>query len=162
MPLSFALDTAFLPLTIFTQLSEGNMCDGPEEAQGVILPGTTQNKHYRAYTGDELPHASLALLHMGDGRSIKVDGMYYVESSDYSIVQLLPGPHRIEWTSYFGARTMTAPGMKDSTGRNEIVTLEAGHSYRLRADRMKEYGYRMHMYIEDTLTGDVVGGEKQP
>jgi len=117
---------------------------------------------YRGYTGAELPDSSLALLYMGNGGSINIDGMYYVESSDYSIIKLLPGSHRLEWTSAFAVSVMVDPRMIVGVGRKETITLEAGHSYKLRADRTTGYGYRVYMWIEDTLTGNVVGGEKKP
>jgi hypothetical protein len=130
----------------------------------VVLFGcaSVPKETYRGYTGDELPDASLALLYMGDGGTVKIDGMYYVESYKYSAVKLLPGPHRIEWTSTFGVSVMVDPRMIVGFGNKETVTLQAGHSYRLRADRTTGPGYRVYMWIEDTLNGNVVAGEKKP
>ena len=117
---------------------------------------------YRGYTGAELPDSSLALLDMRDGGSVKIDGMYYVESSKYSIVKLLPGSHRLEWTSTFGVSVMVDPRMIVESGRKETIILQAGHIYRFRADRTTGPGYKVYMWIEDTLTGSVVGGKKKP
>jgi len=117
---------------------------------------------YRAYTGEELSDSSLALLDIGRAASIQIDGMYYIEGSEYSIVKLMPGSHRIEWTNLFGVSVMVDSRGIVAFDLKETIILQAGHLYKLRADRTHGHGYRVYMWIEDTNTGSVVAGNKMP
>jgi hypothetical protein len=117
---------------------------------------------YRAYTGEELSDSSLALLDIGRAASIQIDGMYYIEGSEYSIVKLMPGSHRIEWTNLFGISVMVDSRGIVAFDLKETIILQAGHLYKLRADRTHGHGYRVYMWIEDTSTGSVVAGNKMP
>jgi hypothetical protein len=117
---------------------------------------------YRAYTGEDLPDTSLALLDIGRAGSVQIDGMYYIEGSEYSMVKLMPGSHRIEWTQLFGISVMVDPRGIVAFDLKETITLQAGHIYKLQADRTHGHGYRVYMWIEDTSTGSVVAGNKMP
>ena len=117
---------------------------------------------YRAYTGEDLPDSSLALLDIGRAGSVQIDGMYYIEGSEYSMVKLLPGSHRIEWTTLFGISVMVDPRGIVAFDLKETITLQAGHIYKLRADRTTGHGYRVYMWIEDMSNGSVVAGNKMP
>ena len=117
---------------------------------------------YRAYIGEDLPDSSLALLDIRRAGSVQIDGMYYIEGSEYSMVKLLPGSHRIEWTNLFGISFMVDSRGIVAFDLKETITLQAGHIYKLRADRTHGHGYRVYMWIEDTNTGSVVAGNKMP
>jgi hypothetical protein len=117
---------------------------------------------YRAYTGEDSPDTSLALLEIGRAGSVQIDGMYYIEGSEYSMVKLMPGSHRIEWTKLFGISVMVDPRGIVAFELKETIILQAGHIYKLRADRTHGHGYRVYMWIEDTSTGSVVVGNKMP
>ena len=42
------------------------------------------------------------------------------------------------------------------------VSFEAGHTYKLCADRTTGHGYRVYHWIEDRTAGRIVYGEKKP
>jgi hypothetical protein len=117
---------------------------------------------YRGYSGTELPDDYLALLDTEKANWVQIDGMYYVDGSKYTIVKLLPGLHRLDWTDTFGASVTVDPRMIVDFRANATVTLEAGHNYRLRAERTFGSGYRVYMWIEDTSRGSVIAGDKKP
>jgi hypothetical protein len=123
---------------------------------------STPKGTYRAYTGEELSDSSLALLDIGRTASIQIDGMYYIEGSEYSTVKLMPGSHRIEWTNLFGVSVMVDSRGIVAFDLKETIILQAGHLYKLRADRTYGHGYRVYMWIEDTNTGSLIAGNKMP
>jgi len=116
---------------------------------------------YRGYSGAELPDASLALLDIGKADTVQIDGMYYLDGSKYTIVKLLPGLHRLDWSNSFGVSVMVDPRMIVDFRANATVTMEAGHIYRLQAERTLGPGYRVYMWIDDASTGTVVAGDKK-
>jgi len=124
----------------------------------VSLPTET----FRGYSGTELPNTHLALLDMGQANGALIDGMYYVDGSNYRIVKMLPGPHRIDWTHTYNFSPMVNTQMLDDFRHIATVSLEPGHKYRLQADRTTGQGYRVYMWIEDSSTGAVVAGVKKP
>lgn len=116
---------------------------------------------YRGYPGTELPDDYLALLDIGKANWVQIDGMYYVDGSEYTVVKLLPGLHRLDWTATFGVSVTVDPRMIVDFRANATVTLEAGHNHRLRAERTFGPGYRVYMWIEDTSRGSVIAGDKK-
>ena len=118
---------------------------------------------YRGYSGPDLPDASVAIVDLGKaGLGASIDGMYYIDYAKYGTVKLIPGDHRIEWGHGFAISVLV-----DTAGYREYwnrvrVTLEAGHAYRLEADRTHGHGYSLYFWIEDMTTGRVVAGTKKP
>lgn len=133
----------------------------------ICLVGCTSPPRdvYRAYTGPELSETSLALLDLGKPSSVssvQIDGMYYLEVYDYSLVKLLPGPHRLVWHDSFGVSVLVDTRMSVEFALKAAIDMQAGHTYRLCKDRTTGKNYRAYMWIEDTTTGNVVAGEKMP
>lgn len=130
-----------------------------------ILLGCTADASkgvFRGYFGIEPPESRLAILDLGAASEVIIDDMYYVSQAKHSTVKLLAGVHRIQWASTFGVSVMVEPAGYASFGIISKVHLEAGHTYRLSADRTTGHGYRVFMWIEDMTTGKIVHGEKKP
>lgn len=124
--------------------------------------GTPQETFaYKLYPGPARPAAELAIVRLGDAQEALFDGRP-VGQGDWSEAHLLPGRHRIEWQSEFGASVMVEPSGSVTGGEAVEVDLVAGRTYVLRADRTTGYGYRLYFWIEDAATGAVVAGEPKP
>ena len=117
---------------------------------------------YRAHYGVEPPESELATLDMGAAYELIIDERYYVSGRKYKAVRLPAGPHRVWWATSFGVSVMVEPSGHAAFGTVSDVSLEAGHSYRLCADRTTGHGYRVYHWIEDRTAGRVVWGEKKP
>jgi hypothetical protein len=127
----------------------------------VFMPGcaSVSKEVYQGYSGTELPDVSLALLDIGKANWLQINGMYYVEGSKYTVAKLLPGIHRLDWTTTFVVSALVDPRVIVDFRANATVTLEAGHNYGLQAERTFGPGYRVYI---DTSRGSVVAGDKKP
>lgn len=114
------------------------------------------------YSGAELPRSSVSEIEMGYANYLVVDNMYYAEGMEFSSVRLLPGEHKLKWSMTFGVSVMVDARMRVGMPADEKVNLEAGHTYRILADRTTGHGYRTYTWIEDVATGKVVAGTKMP
>jgi hypothetical protein len=117
---------------------------------------------YRAYSGIEPPENELATLDLGAGYEVIIDDMYYMSRKKYDSVKLIAGVHRIQWTTAFGVSVMVEPSGHVAFKMISNINLEAGHTYKLSADRTTGHGYKVYCWIEDTTTGKIVWGEKKP
>jgi len=117
---------------------------------------------YRAHYGVEPPESELATLDMGAAYEAVIDDRYYVSGGKYGSVKLPAGPHRIHWNTWFGVSVMVEPSGQAAFGIVSDISLEAGHTYRLCADRTTGHGYKAYHWIEDRTTGRIVYGEKKP
>lgn len=117
---------------------------------------------YRAHYGIEPPESELATLDMGAAYEVIIDDRYYVSGRKYGTVKMPAGDHRIWWATWFGVSVMVEPSGHASFGIVSDVSLEAGHTYRLCADRTTGHGYRVYHWIEDRTAGRIVYGEKKP
>ena len=117
---------------------------------------------YRAYYGVEPPEGELATLELGAAYEAVIDDRYYVSRGKYGTVKLPAGAHRIWWATGFGVSVMVEPSGYAAFGIVSDVSLEAGHTYWLCADRTTGHGYRVYHWIEDRTAGRVVFGEKKP
>lgn len=130
-----------------------------------LLPGceTGQTREtYRGYYGIEPDESELATLDLGAACEAFIDDMYYVSQAKYSSVKLLPGVHQIKWTVVFGVSVMVDARGYAAYEAVSSLSLEAGHTYKLFADRTYGQGYRVFLRIEDMTDGKVVYGEKKP
>jgi hypothetical protein len=117
---------------------------------------------YRAHYDAEPPESELAVLEMGAAYELIIDERYYVSGRKYKEVRLPTGAHRIWWATWFGVSVMVEPSGQAAFGIVSDASLEAGHTYRLCADRTTGHGYRVYHWIEDRSAGRVVWGEKKP
>jgi hypothetical protein len=117
---------------------------------------------YSAHYGAAPPESELATLEMGAAYELIIDDKYYVSGRTYGAVRLPAGPHRVWWATWFGVSVMVEPSGQAAFGIVSDGSLEAGHTYRLCADRTTGHGYRVYHWIEDRTAGRVVWGEKKP
>jgi len=125
----------------------------------VAVSGCVSIKAYKAYEGEILPKAEIAILRETthfyvisfcstnlktiDGRDVNGAGM----------VELLPGPHKVSFLLEFDSY-----GSNARSGSFEFQA-EAGHVYKL--DVAKCTGIPpLQAWIEDEATGKVVAGTK--
>jgi hypothetical protein len=123
---------------------------------------STPKQVLHCYPGAELPNSSVSEIEMGYANYLIVDGMYYAEGVEHSSVRLLPGEHKLNWSTTFGVSVLVDARMRVGMSVDEKVNLEAGHTYRIFADRTTGHGYRTYTWIEDVGTGKVVAGMKMP
>jgi hypothetical protein len=116
---------------------------------------------YRGYSGPDLPDASLATVELRGAAWVRIDEVH-VERQKFAGVKVLPGAHRLEWGRSFGVSFLVDPRMIVEYKHSATVTLDAGRTYRLQADRSYGPGYRVYFWIEDALTGNLVYGTKKP
>jgi len=140
-----ALGCALLLLSILSGCAAGN-------PKGV----------YRAHYGAEPPESELSTLDVGAAYELIIDDRYYVSGRKYGTVKMPAGDHRIHWNTWFGVSMMVEPSGHASFGIVSDVSLEAGHAYRLCADRTTGHGYRVYHWIEDMTAARIVYGEKKP
>lgn len=126
-----------------------------------FLSGCAPLEIYRAYSGSELPDASLATVELKYVNWARFDDQE-IDGRKYRAVKLLPGVHHIEWQKTFGVSFLVDPRMFAKYKKSATVTLMAGHTYRLRAERTYGPGYVVFFWIEDAATGNVVWGSKKP
>ncbi len=117
---------------------------------------------YRAFYGVEPPENELATLELGAAYEIIIDDRYYVSVEKYATVKLPAGTHRINWRTWFGVSVMVEPSGQAVFEIVSDMSLEAGHTYKLCADRTTGHGYRVFHWIEDKTTDRIVYGEKKP
>lgn len=116
---------------------------------------------YKLYPGPPLPSDQIAHLELHEADSAVIDGLS-VNRSDYRVVSLLPGLHRVRLKSEHMVSVLIEPSGWAGQASEHSVLLEAGHTYRLRSDRTTGHGYRIFHWIEDVASGDVVAGKKKP
>lgn len=121
---------------------------------------TTPREVYRDYSGTDLPETSLATVELGNAVWAKFNDLH-IDGAKYSAVKLLPGTYRIEYSATFAVSFLVDPRMRVSRAVSASVALEAGRTYRLRADRTYGPGFTMYFWIEDAQ-GNVVIGTKKP
>ena len=117
---------------------------------------------YRGYFGIEPSENELATLDLGSAYEAIIDDMYYISRGKYSAVKLVAGAHRIKWATSFGVSVMVEPRGYAAFDIISNVNIEAGHIYKLSADRTTGHGYKVYCWIEDMTTGKIVWGEKKP
>lgn len=117
---------------------------------------------YRAIYRGALSESELAVVDLGAAHKVIIDDQYFVSREKYGTVELPAGAHRIAWMTECASSVMVEPQGFAAYGVVSDVALEAGHAYRLSADRTHGTGYRIYHWIEDTTTGRVVFGEKKP
>ncbi len=131
-------------------------------ASCVACTSTGAGHTYKLYPGPSRPAEELATLRFGDGvHSLRVDGLN-VERSDYESIDLLPGEHEIAWGSQFLVSVLVNPTGRDEASARVTAELLADHTYTVHGDRTTGPGYQMYLWIEDTATGEVIGGRKMP
>jgi hypothetical protein len=89
------------------------------------------------------PESELSTLEFGAAYELIIDDRYYVSGRKYGAVRLPAGPHRVWWATWFGVSVMVEPSGQAAFGSVSDVSLEAGHSYRLCAERTTGHGYRV-------------------
>jgi len=135
----------------------------PEDRLHRALNEKEQSGHqiYKLYPGSARPLSDLAVVAIGDVPSANIDGLN-VSATDYQEIHLLPGQHMLAWRKGFGFSVMVEPAMMKVAEMAIAVELQAGHVYRLFADRTYGTGYKFYFWIEDTADGKVIGGAKKP
>ena len=143
----------------------GLLCGLLLAALVVVLSGCamspTVTHAYKLYPGPERPPAEIAIVRMGDAMAARFDGRP-VSRADWREVQLLPGPHDIEWYTEFVASVMVAPAGFIPGSAAERLTLEPGHTYVLRAGRTHGWSIERYFWIVDDTTRQVVAGTPVP
>jgi len=122
---------------------------------------STDDIVYKLYPGPERPATEIVTLQLGNASEVIIDGMK-VDRSDYDNVTLLPGPHEIRWSTWFGVSVLVDPSGFATRKSDQVVELKAGHTYILKADRTHGQGYRAYLWIEDADSGKVIAGTKKP
>jgi hypothetical protein len=117
---------------------------------------------YRGYYGIEPPVSVLTELDLGAAYEAVIDDMYYISKAKHDSVKLLAGVHRIKWSVVFGISVMVDARGYAAYETISNINLEAGHRYKLSADRTTGHGYKVFFWIEDVTTGNVVYGNKKP
>ncbi len=97
---------------------------------------------------------------MGDAYWATFDELR-IEGAKYSAVKLLPGTYRIEYGKTWGVSFLVDPRMQVSRSFGATLALDAGRTYKLRADRTYGRGFAMYFWIEDEK-GNIVTGIKKP
>lgn len=162
--LRFSRDEALKTLLVLGLLSSLSGCLLiPEDRLHQALNAKEQSGHqiYKLYPGSTRLLSDLAIVVMGDVSSASIDGLN-VSATDYQEIHLLPGQHMLAWRKGFGFSVMVEPTMMKVAEMAIAVQLQAGHVYRLFADRTYGTGYRFYYWIEDAADGKVIGGTKKP
>lgn len=126
----------------------GCATDGPENV-------------YRIYGGPPRPDTELAVIVLGDAMEARI-GPRKVAHSDYSRVQLLPGPVQVAWQCLYGVSVMIEPSGFATSEGSSTVDLKAGHVYSLHCDRTTGPGYQTYQWMRDDTAGEVVAGARKP
>ena len=129
----------------------------------LLLTGcaTHESVTYKLYPGPNKQDSGIATLELYNASSAVIDG-HHVNYGDYNTVKLLPGNHRIKWTSEHVVSVLIEPsGFAQRESQYEVI-LEEGHIYQLRSDRTTGPGYRIYHWVEDKTTGSVIAGTAKP
>ncbi len=129
--------------------------------QSLIESEKSGRQIYKLYPGKQRPSNELAVVFLNDIPSVSVDGLS-VFKTDYQEIHLLPGRHALAWRKVFGFSVMVEPTMMKEAELALEAGLNAGHTYKLFADRTTGQGYRFYFWIEDVASGEVIGGLKKP
>ena len=129
--------------------------------QALTAQEKSQQQVYKLYPGNKRPTDELAILLMGEVPSANVDGLE-VQKTDYQSIHLLPGSHTLSWRKTFGFSVMVEPSMMKTAEHTVSVNLQAGHTYKLFADRTYGTHYRLYFWLQDAASGEVIGGRKKP
>ena len=129
--------------------------------QALTAQEKSTQQVYKLYPGSKRPPSELAILLMGDVPSANVDGLE-VQKTDYQSIHLLPGTHDLSWRKTFGFSVMVEPAMIKTAEHTVSVDLQAGHTYKLFADRTYGTNYRLYFWVQDIASGNVIGGRKKP
>jgi len=123
----------------------------------VLLSGcaTPESVVYKLYPGPNRPDSGVATLELYNASSAVIDG-FRVSRGDYSKVHLLPGKHYVTWTSVHGVSVLVEPSGFAQGGSQHLITMEEGHTYRLRSSRTTGPGYVIDHWIEDRTKGSVI------
>jgi len=107
----------------------------PQEAMVLyLLAGTlgllygcasTPDSVYKLYPGPARPDSEIVTLHLGSATEAVIDGMK-VSYGDYGSVELLPGPHEIQWKAWFAFSVLVEPSGFSTRKSNLFVDLKAG------------------------------------
>jgi hypothetical protein len=119
---------------------------------------TVPRETFRGYAGAERPVDSVAIVDLGDASWVKI-GYLYAAPPKYNRIALPPGVYPIEWGTVFLVSVMVDARGFAPHGTRMTVTLEAGHVYRLRADRTTGPGYKVFLWIVDVTDQRVVAGQ---
>lgn len=129
--------------------------------QALVEEEKSSRQVYKLYPGSVRPASELAIVQVNDVPSATVDGLG-VSKTDYQEVHVLPGRHTLAWRKQFGFSVMVEPEMLKQASLTVGVDLQAGHAYKLFADRTYGTGYRFYFWLEDAASRAVVGGTKKP
>jgi hypothetical protein len=116
---------------------------------------------YKLYPGPARAPAEIAVVRLGDANAAEFDGRVALRR-DWSEVQLLAGTHAVKWQTEFGVSAMLEPSGFVTGDAAYEVELLAGHTYTLKADRMKGSTRQMFFWLRDETTGAVVAGSPKP
>lgn len=116
---------------------------------------------YKIYGGPPRPDTELAVIVLGDAMEARI-GLRKVAHSDYSRVQLLPGPVQVAWQCLYGVSVMIEPSGFATSEGSSTVDLKAGHVYSLHCDRTTGPGYQTYQWMRDDTAGEVVAGARKP
>lgn len=129
--------------------------------QALTVREKDQRYVYKLYPGSARSTHELAIILMGDVPTATVDGLE-VQNTDYQVIHLLPGSHTLSWRQTFGFSVMVEPAMTKSAETILTVNLQAGHTYKLFAERTYGQNYSLYFWIQDAANNEVVGGRKKP
>lgn len=129
--------------------------------QALVAEEKSSRQVYKLYPGSVRPTNELAIVLINDIPFATVDG-FGVSKTDYQEVHVLPGRHSLAWRQQFGFSVMVEPAMLKEASLSIAVDLQAGHVYKLFADRTYGTGYRFYFWLEDAASRALVGGTKKP
>ena len=94
------------------------------------LAGCAGHHVYKLYPGPEQPESGLATIRFGlfGASDLRIDGMT-VDGLDYTTVQLLPGPHRLEFVADWAGTPAVYPAMRGAPAGTPVLDLAAGREY---------------------------------
>jgi len=126
------------------------------------VPALSNSGIYNSFLGLEYLEADVANLELVDVDWVRIDGGERIARKGHRQIEVSPGRHHIEWCRTFGVSFLVDPSMSQAYVARENLTLEAGHTYLVAADRSHGQGYRAYLWIEDADSKDVVAGFKKP
>jgi hypothetical protein len=126
---------------------------------GASACATVPGETYRGYAGPARPAAAVATIDLGDASWARIEYAYAARPK-HAVIEVPPGVHQIEWGRVFAVSVMINASGFAEHGTRATVTLEAGHRYRLGADRTHGPGYEVFLWIEDLTAQRVVAGHK--
>lgn len=129
--------------------------------QALVAEGKSGHHIYKLYPGDTRQASDLAVVLVNDIPLTVIDGLT-VAHTDYQEIHLSPGQHTLTWRKQFGFSVMVEPAMSKEAALTITVDLQAGHTYRLFAERSYGTGYQFYFWIEDVANGKSIGGRKKP